>query len=241
MDEEITTTPAAPAEAAVEQTQPAEQSAPEVPEQPAASEPSETSPAATEEQSAPEADEQLQKFAQSQGIDLDSPSAIKAAQIAMKARSEATRNYQKASELEKATTITQEQLPQDATQTQVDNARLRNMELTMQIQGWKMQNADKLALEGEMVKVLADPAKKELVQAGYLSLDDVYALAKANAPDNSAEVRSQASQETLQRLAQKQQAAVPTGHATNQATGPAQKKFEELSIAEMEQKLGFVR
>lgn len=71
-------------------------------------------------------------------------------------------------------------------------------------------------------------------------LEALYATAALKA-DNSAQVRAQASQETLQRLAQKQQSAVPTGHATNSAAGPAQKKFEDLSLAEMEAKLGFAK
>lgn len=203
--------------------------------------PSDAPQASDDESTAPQVDEQLQKFAQSQGIELDSPNAIKAAQALQKARSEATRNYQKASELEKATNITQEQLPADASQPQYDAARIRNMELKMEVQSWKMNNPDKVALEKEMVGILADPNKKLLVQEGYLSLDDVYKLAKAEAPDNSAAVRSEGKREALQSLAHKQQAAVPTGHATNQGTSPKQKEFKDLSIAEMEARLGFAK
>lgn len=202
--------------------------------------PSDASPAGEETPAAPEADDQLQKFAKSQGLDLDSPSAIKAAQIAMKARSEATRNYQKANELEKAANITQDQLPADLTPQQQENVRLRNLELAYGVQQWKMQNQDKLDMESSMVNILGDPIKKQLVQEGYLSLDDVYKLAKAEAPDNSAQVRSEGERAALERLAQKQQAAVPTGHATTQ-TPPKEKPFNELSIQEMEAKLGRVR
>lgn len=208
-------------------------------DQPDTSVPSDAPQASEEQPAAPDVDEQLQKFAKSQGIELDSPNAIKAAQALQKARSEATRNHQKASELEKATNITQEQLPQDAPQSSIDAARIRNMELKMEVQSWKMNNQDKLGLEPEMIKILADPNKKLLVQEGYLSLDDVYSLAKANAPDNSDAVRSEAKRETLTNLAHKQQAAVPTGHATNQGTTPGKKAFKDLSIAEMEAQLGF--
>lgn len=202
-------------------------------------EPSETQQDATETQSAPEVDDKLTKYAQSQGIDLDSPSAIKAARIAMSAQSEATKNYQKAQELEKATNITQEQIPVDATQQERENVRIRNLELQLSIQGWKASNPEKVALESEMVKVLSDPNKKLLVQEGYLSLDDVYSIAKANAPDNSAEIKSQAKQDTLRNLAQKQQAAVPTGNATTTTTSTNEKPFAELSLSEMEKRLGF--
>ncbi len=231
------------AQAAPEQGQPASEGAPaETLEATTTSEPSEESQASEEQQTpaAPTVDDELQKFAKSQGIELDSPNAIKAAQALQKSRSEATKNYQKASELEKATTITQEQLPNDASQTQVDAARIRNMELRMEINSWKMNNQDKLGLEQEMVKILADPNKKLLVQEGYLTLDDIHSMARGSSPDNSSATKSEGGREALERLAQKQQAAVPTGHATTNAT-PKEKAFKDLSLKEMEQKLGTVR
>jgi hypothetical protein len=205
-----------------------------------ASETSQDAPA-DNQPSAPQVDDKLKKYAESQGFELDSPGAIKAAQAGLKAQAEATRNYQKAQELEKATSISPEQLPADITPEQRDNVRVRNLEMKLDIQTWKSQNQDKLALEPEMIKVLSDPNKKTLVQEGYLSLDDVYSLAKANAPDNSDAVKSQGKREALESLAHKQQAAVPAGHATNSATTPKEKPFAELSIKEMEAKLGHVR
>lgn len=204
------------------------------------SEPSQGGDEAEEPTTQPQVDDKLQKYARSQGLELDSPSAIKAAQIAMKAQSEATRNGLKASELEKATNITQEQLPDDAPQSTVDAARIRNMELRMEVQSWKMANQDKLGLEKEMISILADPNKKLLVQEGYLSLDDLYKLAKADSPDNSEALKAEGGRERLQSLAHKQQAQVPAGHATTQST-PKEKPFNELSIQEMESKLGKVR
>lgn len=223
--------------AAVEQTPPAEATAESVsPESTTTTEPSDAPEAS--ETAAPTPDDQLRKFAASQGIELDSPNAIKAAQALQKARSEATKNYQRASELEKSAEITQDQLPSDASSQDVDNARVRNLEMKMEIQSWKFQNQDKLELEPEMVKILSDPNKKAMVQQGYLSLDDVYKLAKAEAPDNSALVKSQGKQEALQSLAHKQQAAVPTGHATVSGTTPKEKPFSELTREEMRARLG---
>jgi hypothetical protein len=204
-------------------------------------EPSDTQQDVTDTQDAPTVDEELKKYAESNGIELDSPGAIKAAQLARKSQSEATRNYQKSQELEKATNITQEQLPADATPQQHENVRIRNLELQIGISNWKQSNPEKLALEKEMIGVLSDHNKKYLVQEGYLSLDDVYSIAKANSPDNSAEIKSQGKQEALKSLAQKQQAAVPTGNATTQGLGSQQKPFGELSISQMESKLGFAR
>lgn len=193
-----------------------------------------------QDQGASDVDDKLKTYAQSQGIDLDSPSAIKAAKIAMAAQSEATKNYHKTQELEKATNIDRDQIPQDATPQQQENIRIRNLELQIGVQNWRQANPEKLALEGEMVNILQDPNKRLLVQEGYLSLDDVYSLAKASAPDNSSQLKSQGGQEALERLAQKQTAAVPRGSATTQ-TPAKEKPFEELSIAEMEAKLGFVK
>lgn len=189
-------------------------------------------------------DEKLKSFAKGQGIDDVSELSDRERSLLKAAydnKAAADRNFQRSNELEKATNINDDQVAQDATPEERENVRLRNIELRMEIQGWKLQNPDKTALEGEMVKILADPNKKALVQGGYLSLDDVYSLAKASAPDNSEQVKSQAKREALESLAHKQQAAVPTGSATNPGTAPKEKPFEELSIAEMEQKLGFVR
>lgn len=199
------------------------------------SEPSEASTG--ESQAAPDQDDKLKRFAESQGIELDSPGAIKAAQLAMKSRSEATKNYKRSSELEKATNIAPDQVPADATPAQQENIRIRNLELQLGIQSWKASNPEKLALEGEMVKVLSDPNKKLLVQEGFLTYDDVYNLAKANAPDGTADVKSQAKQEALKSLAGKQQASVPTGHATTRAT-PSEKPMAEMSYEERRAKLG---
>lgn len=240
MDEETTITQ--PIDDAGAQAPPVDAVVTDAADETTTTEPSEPSQDSTEEtQPAPTVDDKLQKYAQSNGIELDSPGAVKAAQIALKQQQEATRNYQKSQELEKATNITQEQLPADVTPAQQENVRIRNLELKYEIQGWKLQNQDKLALESEMIKVLSDPTKKALVQEGYLTLDEVYDLAKAKSPDNSAEVKSQGKREALQSLAHKQQAAVPAGHATSPGVTPKEKPFAELSIAEMEAKLGTVR
>lgn len=244
MDDQTTTgAPVDPTEGGV-QPQPAEAPVTEPAEPAVATDPSETPEAGGEQPqdggAEPESDDKLRRYAESQGIALDSPGAIKAAEIAMKAQSEATRNYHKAAELEKATNITADQLPADASPQLQENARVRNLELKMDIQSWKMSNPDKLALESQMVQVLADPTKRAMVQEGYLSLDDVYSMAKGAAPDTTAQAESQGAQRALQTLAQKQQAAVPTGHATTNTPPPA-KQFADLSLDEMREKLGTVR
>lgn len=176
----------------------------------------------TEEQTAagadealPEVDDKLRKYAESNGIELDSPGAIKAAQIAQKAQAEATRNYQKASELEKNAAITQQDLPDEATTQDVENARLRNLELQIAANSWKNANPDKLAYEAAMADIIVnDPQKRQMLQAGWISYDDLYALARVKSGSDES-LKAQGATDALESLAHKQQATVPRGNAVS--------------------------
>lgn len=156
--------------------------------------------------------EQLNGWADKKGLKLDSDNAIKLAEMAFESEQRMHSATKRASELEKTTSITDEDLDPNATPEERDNVRVRNLELKMDIRQWKMDNSDKLQHEADMVKLLQDPVKKQLVQAGYLSLDDVY---KISVGDDTAAVKSQGGREALESLAQKQQAAVPRGNAVN--------------------------
>lgn len=210
-------------------------------------EPSET-PTGDEAEETPDAvlpaiDDKLQTYAKSQGIEDVSELSereLKLLKTAQTNQAEATRNYRRTNELEKATAVTADQVPADATPEQKDNIRLRSLELKLEAQNWKQSNPDKAALEPAMVKLLTeDPNKKLLVQEGLLSYDDVYAMAKGS-NDDSATVKSQGAQAALKSLASKQQAAVPAGNAVTNGT-PKTKPFAELSLKEMEARLGTVR
>lgn len=198
-------------------------------------EPSEAPEASeVEEPAAPEADDKLRKFAASQGIELDSPNAIKAAQALQKARSEATRNHQKASELEKTidTSITEE--AETAGLSDDDRVDLARLKTKMTLRDFWDANPDARQFDTKMAEIVQERP--------YLAgdLEALYALAQVRGGNTSA-VKAQAKQETLQSLAHKQQAAVPTGNATNPGTTPKTKPFADLSIAEMEAQLGKVR
>lgn len=192
-----------------------EESQPEVTEQAeAADDQPETSQDAPQETEPATADNSTTEWLKKKGVDPSSPEAIeKVAEMARNAEKAMHEKAQKASELEKTAKITEEQIPLDATPQERDNVRVRNLELKFDIQAWKQSNPDKLAHEDEMVEVLSDPIKRELVQGGYISLDDVYSMAIGSNPDTIANVKSQAKKDTLQSLAQKQQAAVPAGNA----------------------------
>ena len=183
-------------------------------------------------------DAKLLKFANSQGIELDSPSAIKAAQIAMKAQSEATRNYQQKSELEKTLETRSDEVADVVAEQTGQNPdvirRLQRMEIKDAVRDfWNQPNIDR-TMEPKMIEILS--AKPHL--AG--DLESLYATALVQS-GNLDTVKSQGRREALENLAQKQQATAPTGNATNFGTVPKAKPFNELSIKEMEAQLGFAR
>lgn len=152
------------------------------------------------------------------GIDPTDPEAItKLAKAGREAEQLMHKATVQRSELEKVAKITDEQVKADATPEQRENVRLRNLELRTDIQDWKLRNQDKMTYEPQMVKVLSDPNKRLLVQEGYLSLDDVYSMARGSTTDE-ASIKSQGAREALQKVAQNQQAQSPRGNATNTAT-----------------------
>lgn len=235
MDENTTTTEEAPKTGADEALPVVESDADAAAVE--TTEPSETSEdAPAQDESTP--DDKLQKYAASQGLELDSPSAIKAARIAMKAQSEATRNHHKASELEKSiTTQSDEHAEVVAEQTGQDPEllkRLQRVEVKDAVRDFWDSNPDARQYEQKMVEILQE--KPHL--AG--DLESLYASALVKSGGMTA-VKSQASRATLEKLAHKQQAAVPAGNATNSGTTPKEKPFKDLSIKEMEAKLGFAR
>lgn len=194
---------------AVETPEEPSQEAPETPEEPVKADNSKS---------------EWQDWLEKKGIDPNAPEAVeKLAEIARNSEKKMHESAQKASELEKVTKITDEQIPVDASPSQVDTIRARNLELRMDIRDWKDANRDKMDYEPAMVKVLSDPVKKQLVQEGYLTLDDVYGIAKGTDIGRDEIVKSQGKREALESLAQKQQAAVPVGNAVNPSGGSASK------------------
>jgi len=149
------------------------------------------------------------------GVDPTSPEAIeKVADMARNAEKAMHEKAQKASELEKTVQISAEEVPMDATPADIDSARVRNIELKQQLIDWRQSNPDKRDYEAQMTEVLnEDPNIKALVREGYISIDKLFAMTKGMDSGREETVKSQAKKETLQELAQKQQAAVPAGNA----------------------------
>jgi len=236
MDEPTTETPVAPGG-----TAPVGQvSQPETPVEPTAAQNTEAVQQTEETQTIaePSDDEQLAKFAATKGLELDSENAKKAAKMAMEAERNMHKATGRATELEKTMTgMSDASAVQVAEQTGQDPEvlkRLQSMEVKQSINDFWIDHPEAKQYEKEMAKIALESGIYGTPEA---ILKASYAMALSS---NQEAVKSQAKRETLESLAQKQQAAVPTGHATTSGI-PAEKPFAELSIAEMEAKLGVVR
>jgi hypothetical protein len=169
----------------------------------------------TEEE--PSIDNSATDWLKNKGIDPNSPEALeKVASMYRESEKALHKKAQQASQLEKSVKVTDEEIPLEATQSQLDSVRVRNLELRQELIDWRQNNPDKRELETKMTGLLnEDPNLKALVREGYLNFDKLYAMAKGLDGGHDDAVKSQAKRETLERLAQKQQAAVPTGNAVN--------------------------
>jgi hypothetical protein len=163
----------------------------------------------------PEVDDKLQKYASSNGIELDSPGAIKAAQIGLKAQSEATRNYQKASELEKSMTqmgdVSAEQVAEATGENPEVLKRLQRVEIRDSIRNFWESNPEARQYESQMSEIAQSAGLYGTPEA---ILKASYAIAKSQDGDN---LKTQGGREALEKLAAKQQAAVPRGNAVSSA------------------------
>lgn len=163
--------------------------------------------------SEPSEEEQLVKFAETKGLQLDSDNAKKAAKMAMEAEKRMHQATSRAGELEKTmTTMSDDSADQLAEQTGQDPEvlkRLQRMEVKDSIREFWDKNPEARKYEQEMAKIAVESG---LYGSPEAILNASYAIAQSKNTDT---VKSQAQRETLERLAQKQQAAVPTGNAVN--------------------------
>lgn len=181
----------------------------------AESTPEDNSQEATPETEPVQTDNSTVEWLKKKGVDPTSPEAIeKVAEMARNAEKAMHEKAQKARELEKTTEIKAEEVPVDATPQDIDNIRVRNIEMRQELNDWRLNNPDKRDYEEAMTQVLnEDPAIKAMVREGYMSIDKLYAIAKGMDSGREETVKSETKKQTLQELAQKQQAAVPAGNA----------------------------
>lgn len=182
-----------------------------------AEEPTETEteaePAPAEE--APvEAPDDTSKWLQAKGIDPSDPEAInKLAKSAREAERAMHEKAKRAKELERSMTeMSDESAEQIAVSTGQDPEllkRLQRFEVKSTISEFFAENPEAKQYEQDMIQEMTNSG---LYGSPEAMLRAAYAMAVAKNPEK---VKSQAKRETLENLAQKQQASVPTGNATN--------------------------
>lgn len=187
-------------------------------------------------------DDPLVKFAQSKGLELDSDNARKAAKMAMEAEKRMHQATGRVSEVEKTLSTMSDQSAEHEAQVTGQDPELlkavRGLQVNNSIREFFDANPDARQYEAEMSKIANESG---LFGSADAILKASYAMAVANDPSKLEAVRSQTKQATLQSLAHKQQAAVPTGNATTSSTSTNEKPFADLSLAEMEKRLGYAK
>ncbi len=211
MDE--TTTVATPPDGAGAPAQPVEGE-----QQPAAQPPEPTSPSQPAQ-----ADQEYAAWLQSKGLEPDTDVAQKAAQMAYNSEKLMTKATQEASELKKSLTPPPQQPEEGTDGDPAINEFIQDYRRDKQISGFKESHSDWKEHEPAMVAKLNEQVntpygvatRSQLVNAGFMSLEDVYAMAKGSAPANTDQARAQGAQEVLQTLANTQRAGGGNAHASN--------------------------
>lgn len=187
----------------------------------------------------------LRSFAKGQGIeDVENLSEreVKLLKIAKDNQAEYQRTRQKESQLEKTVQTTAEETAREhAEATGQDPELLERVARIETSESVRTFWATPLPTGQIPDRSLETAMVQQLESKPHLAgdLESLYASALlSSGAINSAQ--SQGGKAALQKLAHNQQAAVPTGHATTRAT-PQEKPFAELSIPEMEAKLGYHR
>lgn len=158
---------------------------------------------------------------QSKGVDPSDPEAFqKVAQMAYHSEKQMTKATQEASELRKSLTPQEPVQPDGAQGDPMMQEFIQDYRRDKLISGFKESHPDWDQHEPAMVDILSQATPSgytysQLVNAGVIGLDTVYAMAKSVAPNNTEQVRTQAQQEVLQTLANTQRAGGGNAHASN--------------------------
>ena len=125
---------------------------------------------------------------------------------------------QKASELEKAALEAPLEVDTDNELVRQALQKADAAETTLKIQQWKQQNGITQEQDEAIGQYVTDnPNVGYLYRNGHLTLDQLYAMSGVGTTDASA-AKAQGAQEALEKLANKQRAATPTGAATSAST-----------------------
>jgi hypothetical protein len=156
------------------------------------------------------------------GFDPSDPEfAMKVAKSYREAEKLAMRAAEEASELKK-TLAQPSQLEPGMGQDDSMQEFIQDYRRDKQINAFKESHSDWAQHEPAMVDLLSQTvntpygelSRSQMVNAGLLSLDDVYAIAKGNAPADTELIKTQAQQEVLQTLANTQRAGGGNAHAS---------------------------
>ena len=232
-----TTTPDAPEIEApvIETAQPTEQEQPEAvttTEEPNSTDPSSDAPAPADNAE----EEDLADYWSKKGIDITTPEGQrKAAQSYREAERAMTRKSQEASKLSQQ--LTEQPVEELSTDPLVQE--LANEVVTMKRAQMASSFRERVNLTADAEQKMAtylteNPQKIQLVNAGLLSLDEVYSLSGAGNQDPEV-LKKQGGQQALTELAQKQRATAVKGAATTQAT-----KSSGDSLSDLEERLASV-
>jgi hypothetical protein len=181
-------------------------------------------------------EDDLSDYWSKKGIDISTPEGqLKAAKSYREAEKAMHSKSQKASELAK-------QLDKPV-QVDTDNPLLESlaqrfvaMERTQNIEKFVGQVNLTTEQENKMATYLIDnPEKADLVNQGYLSLQDLYTISGAKEPVDTSKIKKQGAQEALETLRNKQATTVPRGNASQATTNSGD------SLTELEARLSDVK
>jgi hypothetical protein len=167
------------------------------------------------EEALPESEDKLASFAKGQGIENVaelSEREQKLLKVAYDNNAEFQRSRQKATQLEKTMTTMSDEAVEQYGETSGQDVevikRLQRMEVKDSLREFWDTNPDAKKYEKQMAEIAVNSGLSGTPGA---ILEAAYAIAQSR---DVAGVKSQAKRATLESLAQKQQAAVPTGNAT---------------------------
>jgi hypothetical protein len=169
-----------------------------------------------------QADQEYAAWLQSKGLEPDSESAKKAAQMAYNSEKLMSKATQEASELKKSLS-SPTQRPQDGEADPMVQEMYQDWKTTKLLNDFKESHSDWMDHRGAMSGLLREAVntqygeftREQLVNAGILTLHDVYLQAKGSTPVDTTQIQAQARQETLQTLANTQRAGGGDAQASN--------------------------
>ena len=162
---------------------------------------------------------------QSKGIDKSDPLwESKLIKNAREAEAQMSKRSQEAAQLQKALTepVAQEdQLYEQPDQISQLQAQVETMQLNQSVKDFFAADGDtaaageRKALEPQMAQIVTEnPAIGQMVKGGFMSYDQLFALAKGSSPDYASTLKQDGGREALQSVVDRQQGRATQGIAT---------------------------